>query len=363
MNSKYLYLLIFIFTLLLTSCQNYSGQQESNLVEVDTLQIGDLKRIVSIESALLGEPREIVSINEQQFAVYDHAYKKIIIFDRGGNKLDEFGNVGEGPGEWDSMSGAADLNFVANRFFTTNRGRLLFDLYDRAGNHISSISYPRYLNYSHKTVLSNGRLLITTEGREQALAAVMDLNDEKSIVHRIGTPESAYSERRNFEEERIAYTNGEIPDNDLNNALAAKGEEGYFIFMNTLGELRHYSEDGALTFKQEIPEDIKTKVFDYIIHQNREVAREHTVMPLKFAREMKLHDDLIYLFLPKPYGAVDLDFRMLVYNTNGELLKHYVFLDVTNEVFLFDFAISDDGYIYFVDVMNAEILRFTPGIE
>ena len=188
----------------------------------------------------------------------------------------------------------------------------------------------------------------------------MDLNEEKNIVHRIGTPESAYSERRNFEQERIAYSNGEIPENDLNNALAAKGVEGYFIFMNSLGELRHYSEDGDLIFNHEIPGDIKTKVFDFIILQNREVAQEHTVIPLAFARNMKLLDDLIYLFLPKPFGAVDLDFRMLVFNTNGELLKHYVFLDETNEAFLFDFTISDDGNINFVDVMNAEILRFTP---
>ncbi len=76
MKIRYQLPLIVVSTLLLVSCQNYTGQHDSHLVEVDTLQIGDLERIVSIESALLGEPREIVSIDDQQLAVYDHAYKK-----------------------------------------------------------------------------------------------------------------------------------------------------------------------------------------------------------------------------------------------------------------------------------------------
>ncbi len=328
------------------------------------MQVSDLAIIVSTESALLGEPREIVSMNENHLAVYDHAYKKVIIFSRNGDKLDEFGNVGDGPGEWDSMSGATDLNYLSERFFTSNRGRFLYELYDRSGNHIRSITFPQYLNYSHKTLLPDNKLLVVTNGRENALAAVTDLNEEGSIIQKIGLPESEYTERRNFEQERITYSNGEIPGNDRNRALAAKGEDGYFIFMNALGELRHYSEDGELIFQKEIPDVIKNSVFDFIIHQNKEEARLHTVMPLEYAREMLIHDGLVYLFIPKPYpGAESLDFRMLIYNSDGELLKHYMFEDPENESFLYDFAISSDNNIYFIDVMRSKILEFIPNFE
>ena len=125
-----------LLPLILASCQSYSEQQESQSIGIDTLQVNDLANIVSTESALLGEPREIVSMDANHLAVYDHSYKKIIIFNSEGDKLDEFGNIGEGPGEWDSMSGAADLNFLLDRFLTSNRGRFLFDLYDRSGDHI-----------------------------------------------------------------------------------------------------------------------------------------------------------------------------------------------------------------------------------
>jgi len=358
---------LFIFAFLpflLASCQSYSEQQESQSIGIDTLQVNDLANIVSTESALLGEPREIVSIDANHLAVYDHSFKKIIIFNNEGDKLDEFGNIGEGPGEWDSMFGAADLNFLSDRFFTSNRGRFLFDLYDRSGDHIKSISFPQYLSYSHKTLLPYNKLLVASNGRENALAAVMDLNEEGNIIKRIGSPESEYSEARNLEQERMTYSNGEIPENDRNRALAAKGEDGYFIFMNALGELRHYSEDGELILQIEIPEIIKTSVFDFVVHHNKEVAREHTVVSLAYAREMYVHDDLIYLFMPKPHpGAIELDFRMLVYNTNGELQKHYVFADPENESFLYDFTINTENNIYFIDVMRPKILKFIPDIE
>ncbi|GEM_PF-1779461 len=353
-----------LLVLLFASCQSYSGQDESQSIKIDTLQVIDLEKIVSTESALLGEPREIVSMDEKHLAVYDHAFKKIILFNSEGEKLDEFGKIGEGPGEWDSMSGAADLNFVSDLFFTNNRGRFLFDRYDRSGNHIVSISYPQYLNYSHKSLLADNKLLVTTNGHENALAIVMDLNDEGNIIKRIGSPVAEYSEARNIEQERMKYSNGEIPENDRNRALAAKGEDGYFIFMNALGELRHYSKDGELLFQEEIPEKIKDSVFDYVVHQNKEVAREHTVMPLTYAREMLINEDLIYLFMPRPHPeATELDFRMLVYNSKGELQKHYVFADPENESFLYDFTINNENNIYFIDVMRSKILKFIPDVE
>lgn len=358
---------LFIFALLpllLASCQNYSGQQDPQSIGIDTLRLSNLATTVSTESALLGEPREIVSMDNKHFAVYDHAYKKIIIFNSEGDKLDEFGKVGEGPGEWSSMSGASDLNFVSDLFFTNNRDRFLFDLYNSSGNHIRSISYPQYLNYSHKTLLPDGKLLVTTNGRENALAAVMDLNEEGKIIQKFGLPESEYSEGRNFEQERITYSNGEIPENDLNEALAAKSKDGYFLFMKALGELRHYSDDGELIMQQEIPEKIKKNRFDYVITRNKNDVREHTVMPLEYAREIKILNGLIYLFMPKPDpGALDLDFRMLIYNSDGELLKHYLFVDPEDESFLYDFTVGNDNNIYFIDVMKSKILTFFPEVE
>lgn len=352
-----------LLPLIIASCQSYSGQQESQTIAIDTLQVSDLTTVVSTESALLGDPREIISIDEYYFAVYDHAYKKIIIFNSEGDKLDEFGSIGEGPGEWDSMLGAADLNFESGRFFTSNRGRYLFDQYDITGNHIRSISFPQYLSYSHKTLLSDNKLLVVTNGRENALATILSLNEEGKIIQKIGLPESEYSESRNYEQERITYSNGKIPKNNINEALAVKGKDGYFLFMNALGELRHYSDEGELIMQINIPEIIKRSRLDYVIRKNRELYG-NLVLPLRYAQDIKIHDDLIYLFMPKPdRSATELDFRILVYNSNGEVLKHYVFVDPKNEYFFYDFAMIGDNTIYLMDILRAKVLKFIPDVD
>jgi hypothetical protein len=349
-----LFILLLFF---LSTCQGHSEQQKNQSVEIDSLSINDLETVVSTESELLGEPREIVSLDEQHLAVYDHGFKKIIVFNNEGNKQYEFGSIGEGPGEWDTMSGAADLEYLDEQFFTTNRSRFLFDLYDKEGNHLKSLPFPQYLKYSHKILLPANKLLVSTDGNENALAAILDLNEDGNIIQKIGSPESEYSEGRNLEQERITYSNGEIPKNALNEALVAGGQDGYFLFMNAMGELRHYSKDGELIMKQKIPANIKESRFDHVVTQNREEAKKHTVMTLKYAQEMKIHNEQIYLFMPKPHPSVeDLDFRMLVYNTKGNLLKHYVFTDSKQESFLYNFMINNNK-VYFIDVMKAQILR------
>jgi len=133
--------------------------------------------------------------------------------------------------------------------------------------------------------------------------------------------------------------------------------------MNALGELRHYSYEGELVMRINIPENIKRSRFDYVIQKNKEL-RENLVLPLRYAQGIKIHDNSIYLFLPKPdLSATELDFRMLVYNSNGELLKHYVFVDPKNESFFYDFAMSSDNNIYLIDVMRSKIVKFIPDIE
>lgn len=357
------YIVLFIsYLFVLTACQSQSGDQEGQAVKTDTLAINSLETVISTESQLLGEPRDIEALDGNQIAVYDHGFKQVIVFNNDGEQQRAFGKIGEGPGEWGEMSGAADLEYLNGHFFTTNRSRFLFDLYDKKGNHLKSVSFPQHLNYSHKTLLPDDKLLVTTNGRDNALAAVLDLNEVGKTIQTIGSPESEFSEKRNFELERSAYAEGEIPENALNEALAAKGEEGYFLFMNTLGELRHYSDEGKLIAKQEIPENITKPVFDYVVTQNREEERRNTVTPLEFAQEMKVHNDRIYIFMPKPHPlAEDLNSQLLVFNSDGKFISHYIFEDPDNKSFLYDMAIGGNN-IYFIDIMNAQILKFNPTI-
>lgn len=358
MNFKY-YTFLFISCLFVfTACQNQSGNQDNKSVKTDSLDIGNLEKIITTESQLLGEPREIESLDENHLAVYDHGYKQIIVFNKDGEKKLAFGQTGDGPGEWGEMAGATDLDYQDQQFFTTNRSRFIFDLYDSEGNHLHSVPFPPYLSNTDKKLLSDDHLLIATDGRENSLAAVLDLQKDAEIVQRIGSPESEFAENRNHEEERITYAEGEIPENALNDVLVAKEEEGYFLFMNALGELRHYTDDGKRNMQLEIPNSIKEPIFNFVVTRNKDEVPEHTVVPLKYAKDIQVKNGLIYIYMPKPTPAVEnLDSQLLVFNSDGEFLKHFIFQDPENKSFLYDFVIAEDDSIYLIDIMNARVLR------
>lgn len=361
MRFKSYIVLVIACLLVFTACQSQPGDREDQAVKTDTIAIDSLETVISTESQLLGEPRNIVALGENEIAVYDHGFKQVIVFNKDGEQQLAFGKIGEGPGEWGEMSGAADLEYSNGHFFTMNSSRFIFDIYDKEGDHLQSISFPEYLDSSDKILLPDDKLLVTTQGRNNALAAVLDLNEGGKIVQTIGSPETEFSEERNFEQEKNTYAKGEIPDNARNTALAVRGKEGYFLFMNALGELRHYSGDGKLIAQHEIPESITNPVFDFVVTQNKEEDRPQTVTPLEYAQEMQVHNNRIYIFMPKPHPmAEDLNNQLLVFNSAGKFLRHYVFQDAKNKSFLYDMAVGDNGNIYFIDIMSARILRFNP---
>jgi len=156
---------LILMILLFSACKNEADLHTTSHVSTDSLQIEDLNVVISTDSEILGEPREIVNMDEDHYAVYDHAYKKIMVFDKTGEKKYEFGNTGEGPGEWDPMSGATDVSFKGNKFLTSNRDRLLFDAFDRDGNHLWAKSFPSYIPNSDKEWINDHRILTSTFGR------------------------------------------------------------------------------------------------------------------------------------------------------------------------------------------------------
>ncbi|MDZ7806276.1 MAG: hypothetical protein U5K71_04080 [Gracilimonas sp.] len=287
-----------------------------------------------------------------------------MVFNKSGEKQYEFGNTGEGPGEWDPMGGARDLNYHDGTFFSNNGSRYLFDLYNKDGRHIKSISYEPYLDYTHKSLIDENRILTTTNGNENSLAVVLDLENELAVIDSVGEPEAAFRLRPNFEEQRTTYANGELPEGALNEALATKIEGDYIVFMNTLGELRRYSQDGEILFEVELPKDAKETIFNYIVEVNKNESPPHSVRPLEYAKEIQYKNGMVYLFMPiKHPDREGLEARFLIYDEEGSLLSHFIFEPDERETILYDFTVDEDNTVYFADVMNARVLSFDPEIK
>ncbi len=341
------------------SCQTEPRQDHQTLA-IDTLRITDFEVIVSSESDLLANPRDLALINGNGFAVYDQGLNQIILFDQSGKQTHSFGRTGRGPGEWGQSFGATDLNFVDDQFLIYNREAYSFQLYDAGGQHIRSIRYEQQLNYTFKSLLPDQTVLVATDGRDGALAVILDLKDGGRILQKYGTPASEYVEMRSLEDERVSYSNGTIPSRALNEVLVAKTDEGAILFFMATGELRHVSDEGEILFTQGIPESIKEPVIQHFITQNKEFSNRDSVRPLRYAHLIRVKNDRIYLFNMKYAASGEgLDSRILVYDMSGSLINHYVYSNPNNDAAIAMMVVSDDNELYFID-SNTRILKYYP---
>lgn len=87
-------------------------------------------------------------------------------------------------------------------------------------------------------------------------------------------------------------------------------------------------------------------------------------MPLEYAKDIQFKNGLIYLFMPMKNPELEgLEARFLIYDENGSLLKHYVFMMDEKISLLYDFTVSADNTVYFAEVMNARVLSFKPEVD
>ena len=348
------------FFCFMLACQQKQDQTSPNEeVKADSIKVSDLQVVIASDSATFAMPSDIVAVGEDAFAVYDYGFNKVLVFNNEGEKQFEFGRTGRGPGEWDPQMKAGDLSYSEGQFLLNSRGQYKFDLYDSEGNYLKSIAYPQYLNNSHKALLDNRRLLVATEGREESLAAILDMDDDGTIEHTVGAPEVPPSEKPEFNKQRLAFSKGEIPDQVKNKALVVKTVEGYALLMNALGELRLYSGDGGLLNTTILPESVRKPIFNYVVELNQDGnLPPNSVMSLGYIQEMKTKDDLIYLLTRNYPNSEGIHSHLLIYNSEGELQKHITFIDDEQASFLYDFFISAEGRIYLLDAIITRVLKY-----
>ncbi len=353
---KHVYLLSLLLLILVAACSPDTSTDHSQSVIVpDTLFIDQFSEIISTESELLAMPYGMVKVNDDSFAILDATLHRIMLFNYDGEKLFEFGGQGGGPGEWDMFP--SGLNFNDGIFSIFSSGSFFFNLYDETGEFLSSAPAKNYMSTSQFRLMPDKHLLVNTNGREEALAVVLDLANDSNILHKIGTPTGDLTDMRDLEGERQALADGNIPVYSMNNAFVEYDKNGYWLFMRGLGELRYYSKDGELQISTKIPESIKTPIFDYVVKMNREDARPHTVFNLSYALTFRKFEDSIYVLTPAFPELDEIDQHLLVYSTEGELTQHYVIKKDDQESMIYEFFVTDDERLIALEVMNARVLE------
>lgn len=354
---KYFFLGICV-SLFISACGNGDspdvGDRDLSVLP-DTLYIDQFSEVITTESGLLATPVGIVPVGDDNFAILDANLHRVLVFDKSGDKMFEFGGSGSGPGEWEMFP--SGLNYTDNTFMVFNSGRFFFNLYDTEGDFISSSPASRFMSVSNFRLLPDKKLLVNTSGREDALAIVIDLSNESEIIERIGTPTGEIGDMRDIESERLALAEGTLKPYHKNTAIVESGDGGYWLFMNGLGELRFYDAEGELKLSKSIPKSIKEPIFDMVVRRNRDDARPHTVFNLSYALVFKKFGDKLYILTTAYPEEDDIHQNLLVYTTDGDLVQRYVIKRDENESMLYDFFITADNELVALEVMNSRVLK------
>ncbi|PWN08009.1 hypothetical protein [Rhodohalobacter mucosus] len=345
--------------LLSIGCGGQGEPQNRDAVTVTDVDSNSLTTVIDTESGVLAGPTEIMRIDDGRFAVMDRGRNSVLLMNEEWEETGSFGSTGSGPGEWDEMRGAGNLIYGNGRFVVSNRAMFRFDFYDLQGNFMASVPYAQYMNYQSKAMLPDGRLLVATEGQEDALAVILGRDEEANIVSVFGEPEPLIMERVNIEAERTALASEELTPRLKNQAIVQAFGEGYLLMMNGLGELRYYSQDGDLVWTRPLPETVTSPIFDLVVRINEE-SRPHTMYPLEYAFDMKTANGLVYVLTATHTEAEEIRQRLLVYDESGSMVHHYRFNHSAQEMILHQMAPIPDGTVYFTDPLNAEIVQFSP---
>jgi hypothetical protein len=355
--NKFRVVLLFVILTLPAACSKQSEKNGQTAISRVVFLSENYSVFIDTESELLAEPIELIRAGDGQFAVMDYGLNRIVLFDEYGNKTAEIGSTGSGPGEWNRMSGARNLLFTGEHFIVSNLGNFQFDIFDSAGEFIRSVTYPQYMNHQSVSVLENKKLVVASDGHDDALAVVIDLEKDGEILNRIGVPEAEAAEIPNFEKERLELASGELPERMKNHALVEAHDNGYILFMYATGELRNYNPEGELEWKSRIPEAITEPVFSLVREQN-ENGPVHSVFMLRYANDLFVQDDAVYL-LTYAYPDLELEEQYLLrFDLHGELIGQYLLEPPAEHSMIVAMAAGEDGDYYFLDYTNAQIVHY-----
>jgi len=176
-------LFLFLITLMSISCS--SDKMDSplkDLVETDIDEILKLEKIVKLSSSeegLISFPFDF-TINGDLLIVASRGIG-IKIFDLEGNFLREIGNIGEGPGEFSSISAIFNIDMMTFGIFDPSNSRIT--IFDLNGNLLKSKILPNENYFGIRHIIYHRKFLfIQVPHSDQFPFNILILNDELESV-------------------------------------------------------------------------------------------------------------------------------------------------------------------------------------
>lgn len=350
---------VVLAALILWGCRGEVGNEEDFFEVSRVIDLADADYLVDYETDFIGGASLLVNIDDERFGIYDRPGKKLVIMYYDGEFLYKFGEVGDGPGEWHSMSGVGAISFFDGNFWMTDRRKSLFLRYNERGQFIEQYSLELHQRYSDTQLLGDNQVLIATAGHNDALLGRYDLSKNLEIQGTIGEPlaePDTVFNMNEMEDIRTALTRGELHPRIKNDLMFRVSDESVFVFLTSYGELRKYSHDDELIWSVSIPNKIINEYTLYSIDMNMG-ARPHSFFNPDYAVDIQITDELIYILTATDGDSDDpkLPTYILTYTFDGDLAEVIELANDDEPMYLLSMLVRNNNQILLTNVLDGKV--------
>lgn len=345
-----------ILLIAIVSCNGQHGQEAPTF---DTHAVKETAVFLSPEtSPFLGNPTRIKAY-EGGLYFGDHGFQRIVKVNRTGDSLLTVGRQGQGPGEFESLTGFWVFD---DAYLVYDYNGFKFITYDTLGNHteerivkknpVNPDGFPPNIPITVQA-LSTHELLIPSRGRNGSLFGIADI--ETGEVQFAGKAVGEHVE--SFDQEKVeqAFSKGEIPDIFVNLVLLGSSSSGIYSFQQTTGTLEKFSHAGDLLWQKNIKIPAQDDLFDQISRNNQQEDQNSQLFT--YAEAMDAREDGVAILLNMPEGS---PVAVCWVSEDGTDMNVITYPEVDKEegYGLGAFTVSPtDKRAYFLDTQNAIIFE------
>lgn len=336
-----LLLTLIIFSLVLFSCTKSEPENGSTEITIDQAEL-----ILSAETdSNIARPATI-RVATDGFYLYDFGLQKILFYDKEGNRQLQFGQEGQGPGEFQGLGGFWVFDDVIAGF--DQRGAK-FIFYSHEGEFLREEQIEQENFAPGLTMVSPDRYYIPLNGKGGTLAKFVDHNSGQNFT--FGESEI---EQSDFDAGTIRQSieRGNLPDYMLNRVSISTNQNRTFLFHTATGKLQAFDKSGniqsEITLNLPVFEKIKEEFFE---HSKSALERGFFIL-FSYINSMVSTENGVALLLN---GPAEHPVTVLYLDNNLESKTAYYYdSEELGRVSMFDIDEKSNS-IYFVNPGTSEI--------
>lgn len=218
-----------------------AGCRQAENATLREIVVHESTEFVSTASELLSFTFDMTVDPEGRLHVLDWQESRITVFGQGGEHLYTFGQPGSGPGE---LRRAAALWIYGDTVYVADFGNGRVQLWDREGEYLDQLPLPvgaRPLGFDR---WPSGRHVVVTEGRDSAMARLVD--DNGTIVAKLGVPPVPPVVSFDVAEIKRDVADGVMPAGFRNTARPFAGSDnGVWLVLQADARIERYDSLGS----------------------------------------------------------------------------------------------------------------------